>query len=599
VFPRRQPARRPFPRRRTGADVGARPLRFAATIAALCFTLVSAAIAADDPKPAAGPARPYFRDVTQSSGMAFVHRQGKNLIYMPDTSSPGVAMLDYDSDGFQDVFLLQGSGPEHTHDPAKMPESHLYRTMSGPEFDEVAAPAGIASRGWGQSCLAWDIDNDGYEDLMLTHYQEPQKLFRNNGDGTFREVAKSVGLSAEDLVWASSLTALDFDRDGWLDVYVGQYLRCETEDLLENPPLKTFQQAGARIEGVPMTMVPEFYDPLEKRLYRSLQGARFADVTAATGVADPTGKTYGAVACDLDLDGWTDLFLANDASVCELFRNEEGRRFSARAKEAWVAENRGAMGLAVGDVNLDGAPDLVVSHWLNPPAVYRNFVDVKKRRRLSFADRAGEMGLSRFMLVGWGVGFLDVDNDSLEDLLQINGLTKPDPARPGKLIDEPAHLWRMTPARVFELVGPEADGPVHRPRAGRSAAFGDLDLDGSVDVVVGNNNERAEVWAGDAGSHAWVGVVLSGTASNRDAYGAHLTLTQGARVRVEQLTSGESYYASNAHQILFGLGTDEAPVACQVRWLSGRVERFVGLAVRRYHLLVEGTGLAAERSDAH
>jgi hypothetical protein len=531
--------------------------------------------------------------------MTFVHQQGSKLIYMPDTSSPGCAMLDYDADGFQDVFMLQGTGVERTHDPERMPASHLYRVSPGagdasPLLEEIGEVSAAGSRGWGQACLALDFDNDGYEDLLLSHYHEPLKLMRNNGDGTFREIARSRNISGDDLVWASCLTALDFNADGWLDVYVGQYLGFEDQHWIEDPPL---EDDGEMM--VEKTLIPGRYRTLPKRLFWNQGGTSFADVAGPMGVADARTRTYGALAADFDGDGWTDLFVANDATPCSLFRNEAGRGFSDQGNSAWVAENRGSMGLALGDVNLDGALDIIVTHWKNPAAVYRNFVRRQGQKKLRFLDRGEQYGLNvPPPLIGWATAFLDVDNDSYEDLIQLNGHTNPDPARPGKLLQQPAYLWRMLPAGHFEPVKLGPGDPLARPRVARAAAFGDLDLDGHCDVVVGNNNEPGELWMARAGTAAWVGVQLVGAGSNRNGYGGHVTLTQKKRVRHKQLASGQSFYSSNAQPMLFGLGEDDAPVTCLVRWPSGRIEEFEGLTARRYHRAVEGEGRRVSTAPA-
>lgn len=557
--------------------------------------VASASPAAAPPSPASASAThltsgpSYFRDATAALGMTFVHQQGKNLIYMPDTSSPGAALFDYDGDGWLDVFLVQGTGTVSTHDPAKMPPSHLYRRKPDGRLEECAAAAAVANRGWAQACLAWDFDNDGYEDLMVTAYQEPVRLYRNDGDGTFREVAKKQGVTCDDMAWASCMAAIDADRDGWLEVYVGQYVDFKTADFIKDPPLEDASGTGM----VPKTLVPGRYGPLSKRFFYNLAGTGFRDITRGYGLEDARTRTYGIVSCDLDDDGFPDLFVANDASICSMFANENGKFFSSRGGESWVAENRGSMGIAVGDVDLNGMPDLLITHWFNPPALYKSFVGRRGQKKMRFVDRAVQMGLDTEPMIGWGVAFIDVDNDGLEDLLQVNGHTNPDPERPGALRGQPAYLWRMKEPSAFTFAGAPPEDPLAKKRVGRGAAFGDVDRDGYVDVVVGNNNEPGELWLSRGGPKAWLGLTLIGTRSNRNATGAKVTLSRGAHVRMKQVTSGESFYSSNARDVMFGLADGEGPATCRVRWPSGLVEDFAELATRRYHRCVEGQGRTA------
>lgn len=531
----------------------------------------------------------YFRDATREWGMTFVHQQGTNLIYMPDTSSPGAALLDYDGDGRLDVFLVQGTGTSSTHDASRMPPSHLYRRKPDGHLEECATLAAIANRGWTQACLAWDFDNDGYEDLMVTAYQEPVRLYRNNGDGTFSDVARKQGVTCDDMAWASCMAAIDADLDGWLDVYIGQYVDFKTADFIKDPPLEDASGTGM----VPKTLVPGRYGPLSKRFFYNLAGTGFADITRGYGLEDARTRTYGIVSCDLDDDGFPDLFVANDASICSLFANERGKFFSSRGGESWVSENRGSMGIAVGDVDLNGMPDLLVTHWFNPPALYKSFVGRRGQKKMRFVDRAVQMGLDTNPLIGWGVAFADLDNDGLEDLVQVNGHTNPDPERPGALRGQPAYVWRMREPSSFTFVNPPPEDPLAKKRVGRGAAFGDLDRDGYLDVVVGNNNEPGELWLSRGGGKAWLGLTLIGSRSNRNATGAKVTLTRGAHVRTKQVTSGESFYSSNGRDLLFGLGDDEGKASCRVRWPSGLVEEFGPLAPRRYHRCAEGQGRAA------
>jgi hypothetical protein len=553
------------------------------------------------PEPSPTPAAPHrpssppvFRDATREAGIRFVHQQSDHLIYMPDTSSPGVGMIDVDADGFEDLFFLQGSGKTRTHDPARMPPSELYRNDGAARFEECGAMAGLDSRGYAQGCLVWDYDNDGYPDLFVSNWREPLQLYRNNGDGTFKDVAEPLGVAGTDLAFASSLTAIDYDRDGLQDVYVGQYVDFEDRHFVEAPEWVKGDFGGP----LPSTLMPGRFAGLPKRLYHNL-GSRFEDVTGAMAVADPEGRTYAAVSADFDRDGWPDLFVANDIAASAVFRNDRGRRFIDERQLSWlVADGRGAMGIAVGDYNLDLKLDAMLSRWWVQPALYQNIVGKSGRPGIRFIDRAEHAGYTQRPLVGWGIGFIDVDNDGFEDVLQINGDTNPDLQRPGQLGRQPAYLWRMVKGRVVELVNPAPGDPLGKVRVGRGTAFGDLDNDGYVDVAVGNNNEPGELWMNGGEANDWIGFRARGTLSNRDGMGMRITLVGGPHDRMKVLASGESFFSANAKQLVFGLGAHRGAVTADVWWPSGRHEAFPDLAAARYHMLVEGTGAPVNAATA-
>lgn len=523
-------------------------------------------------------------------GLDFHHEQGRILWYLPQVTGSGVALLDYDGDGQRDAYFVQGSGPDEGKTPDAVKPGVLYRNDRG-KLTKTGEQAGLLPKGYGMSVAAWDFDNDGFQDLAFTYYREPSRLFRNNGDGTFREISKESGIANPDLIWPSSLTAFDYDRDGFLDLYQGGYIRYLPEDWTPNP--------AVRDEGhgpVQVTLLPGHYKGLTSQLYRNDGAGRFRDVAAEVAALNTDGQALNALAADLDSDGWQDLYIANDShSKSILYRNRGGTFVDASAG-SYADEMRGSMGSALGDADLDGTPDLLVTHWLNATALYRGMPPSKTgARKIRFVDRALHQGLMMDRpLVGWAVAFVDLDNDAFDDIVQVHGHTSPPPKDPmcGRLEKQPSYLFRNQRDGFFERVPPGADpsDPLSRERVGRGGAFGDLDRDGTVDVLVSCNNGPAEAWLNRGASAAWIGLELTGAASNRDAVGARVEIVSGDLKRWREVTAGESYMATNSRALVWGLGDRTAPVSATVRWPSGRVERYTGLAPRRYHRLVETAG---------
>jgi hypothetical protein len=521
-----------------------------------------------------------FSDATAVSGVKFVHNQSRKgeINYLPQTLGPGVASFDMDGDGLQELFFVQGRDGEKA--------SHLYRAVDlESAASEVAAHAGANVVGWGQACLAEDLDVDGYTDLVITSYREPVRVLWNQGDGTFR--ATTLSAEGGDERWWSALAAVDLERDGLPDLYVGAYVEFGPKHWLEKPAMQTVDG----LAPVPETMLPGPYNSAPNAFFRHAGARRWRDATKELGVANEAGRTLGILAADLDADGWTDLFVANDVSPCALYRNKKGTLVDFTGN-AYVGESRGSMGLALGDPNGDGAMDIVCTHWIGDvPALYMNML--KGAKRLAFKDDADRSGLSTLprSLVGWSVAFLDFENDAIDDLLIVHGHTSHDPQRPGHLEAQPSYRLAGKPGGKFEIVVPEHGSPEapDAKRVGRGAAFADLDRDGRVDVALGTNNGAASIWRNQRAGGRWLTLELVGTRSARSGLGADVLLKSGGRTRRKQRVSGDSYFSANPPVLHFGLG-DGAAEELVVSWPAGSRETFGPLKPSSYVRVVEGTG---------
>ncbi len=532
-----------------------------------------------DPVPVRRPSSIAFRDDAGLVGLNFTYVNGQTPQHqIPETIGGGVAVLDYDGDGWLDVYLVQG-GPFPPGADSSRDGDRLFRNRRDGTFEDVTTAAGLErlGRGYGFGVASGDYDNDGRPDLFVTRFGS-YVLLHNRGDGTFEDATGRAGLGgARD--WPTSSAFADLDGDGDLDLYVCQYLAWDAEHptLCRNP--ETPDRYGS--------CLPLGFPALPDHLYRN-DGGRFVNVTAESGIVDRDGRGLGVVAADLDDDGRIDLFVANDMTANLLFHNLGGLQFEEIGHPAGVASNaegayQAGMGIACGDLDGDGRPDLAVTNFFGESTTF-----FRNLGQGLFADATTAVGLkapSRFLL-GFGITFLDVDNDGGLDLATANGhihdlRPKIPHAMPSQLLMSDAN-GRLTD------VTEQAGTPWTVPRIGRGLARADLDNDGRIDLLLVAQNTPMAYFHNQTGSTGhFLTVRLEGTRSNRDAIGARVTVTAGGRRQTGWRTGGGSYASAEDPRLHFGLGQPRTIEAIEVRWPSGRVDRFRDLPADTGYLIRE------------
>jgi hypothetical protein len=537
-----------------------------------------------------------FTDRAAEAGLVFTHRNGMSgKLYMPEMMGPGVALIDYDNDGKMDVFLVQGGplGPGAKPDPAHGSRLFHNDSWTGPDgkrhlhFTDVTEKSGIRPAGYGMGVAVGDYDNDGYPDLYLTGLGWAQ-LWHNNGDGTFTDVTAKSGTANPH--WGVSATFFDYDRDGWLDLYVGNYL---------NYSFATARSCESAA-GKPDYCGPWTAEPVPGRLFHNRGDGTFEDVTARAGLLAAYGPGLGVVADDLDGDGWPDLYVANDESGNQLWINQHDGTFKEVALVAGCAlspegKPQGSMGIDAGDYDGDGRDDVVMDNLGGEgDALYHNLGNQL------FEDTSLSSGLHRASLpfTGFGLAWLDYDNDSWLDLLTVNGavlqveaqLAAGDPLP----LKETKQLFHNLGDGKFAEASAQGGPAFSVPEVSRGAAVGDLDNDGWPDVVVGNNNGPARLLMNNLGGKAhWLGLRLLTGKPGRDALGARVEILRpGQKSLWRRVRADGSYASANDPRVLAGLADLPAVSGVVVHWPSGRIEAFAAGAVKvdAYTTLREGTG---------
>ncbi|MCB1019977.1 MAG: CRTAC1 family protein [Acidobacteria bacterium] len=507
--------------------------------------------------------------------------------YILETTGSGVAVFDFDNDGDNDLYFAPGS-TFALQASGKNPAPKLYRN-DGDIFVEVARQAGLNRSGWGQGVCIGDFDNDGYADLFNSFF-EANALYRNNGDGTFSDYTARAGLSIKDKRWGSGCAFLDYDNDGRLDLFVANYVDLD----LEKTP-KPGSSSECEWKGLPVMCGPRGLPRALNVLYHNEGDGRFTDVSESAGILAPGGRYgLGALAADFDNDGLVDIYVACDMTPSLLYRNNGDGTFEDIADLAGVAYNvdgqlQAGMGVAAADFDGNGYLDLVKTNFSGDlPSLYRNedgdfFEDV---------SLAAGLGVNQYL--GWGVLFEDFDEDGLADILMAHGHVYPEVegSSIGEKYRQPTILYRNLGEGRFADISSEAGPALTTPRPSRGVAAGDLDGDGRPEIVIINVNAPPSVLFNDApagGSRLWLR--LHGKQSNRSAIGAQVKVSTEGRTQRRDVVGGGSYYAQSDLALHFGLG-GAAEADVEVRWPSGNVQRFAGLAAGRY-ILTEGEPPAA------
>lgn len=524
---------------------------------------------------------PVFTDVTGFAGIAWKHFNGESPDrFLIETSCGGAAFLDFDGDGLLDIYLVNGGETPRGKSPAPV-RNALYRNLGEGRFEEVAEGAGVGQVGfYGMGAAAADYDNDGDQDLYVTGFPS-STLFRNNGDGTFENATESAGVGNPER-WGASAAWIDYDRDGLLDLFVCNY----AELSFANP-------ITCDHKGIPAYCDQKSYTPSRSRLFRNRGDGAFDDVSEASGIDRHKSRAFGVVSIDADGDGWQDLLVAGDATPNLLLLNKQNGTFREVGFEADMAFNsegvaRSGMGIDAGDFDGDGNPDFVVTNFHDEfHALYRN------GGRFPYRELSRSSGLTRFTVpyVGWGVRFIDYDNDSHQDLFIVNGhvtRTIELARRDITYLQLPLLLGNDGRGKLQDLA--ERAGPVFRTgHAARGLATGDFDDDGDSDALLVRLNRRPLLLRNNRGQDStWIGFRLEGTRSNRDAIGARVEIDWGERKSVRWLTGGGSFLASHDKRLIFGLG-EAGPdrVEATIQWPSGRRQHLAGLRTNRYHAVVE------------
>ena len=536
----------------------------------------------------ASAAGPLFEEIPAgASGLTWVHENAMSADrHLPETMGPGVAFVDYDNDGWVDIFMVN-SGQADFYQPKTPLKNALYKNNRDGTFTDVTDKAGVAGgREFGMGCAIADYNNDGYPDILVTAYGRCT-LYHNNGNGTFTDVTAKSGLGAPG--WTTSAVWFDYDNDGRLDLMLCSFVEFS---------LASNVFCGDNKLGKRFYCIPRVFKPTPSLLYHNNGDGTFSEVSAGTDIQRALGKALGVVATDINGDGLMDLFVANDTVQNFLFVNRGKGKWDeiGLASEVGFSVNgrpRSGMGVDAADINGDGRQDLFVANVDQEMfSLYQN------EGKESFSDVAAFHGVAQAtrLLSGWGLKFFDYDNDGLVDLFLANG-------HPDDMIEsysqqvrykEPLVLFRHD-GKKLSNVSAEA-GPVFKKMfPARGLAVGDFNNDGRIDVLIGNNGEAPVLLKNNAGDgHHWLGVKLQGTACNRDGIGATIAWSAGGTKRTRYKANGGSYLSSHDMREVLGLGP-----AAKIDWLeitwpppSARVERFTDLPVDRYVTIVEGKGRA-------
>jgi enediyne biosynthesis protein E4 len=587
-----------------------RAILFTFQIALAVVLSLSRLPAVDSPQNTALKPLAYFTDIAKQAGLTMTNTFGgvSAKKYIIETTGTGVAIFDYDNDGWPDIFIVNGTKLDGF--PANQaPTNHLYRNNHDGTFTDVTQKAGLAHSGWGQGVCVGDYDNDGFEDLYVTYYGK-NVLYHNNGNGTFSDVSEKAGVAGSGKAWGTGCAFVDYDRDGHLDLMVANYVDFD---------LSTTPGPGERPtclwKGAPVMCGPQGLPGAKNILYHNRGDGTFEDVTTKSHIDQTDGHyAFSVTTLDYDDDGWPDIFVACDSTPSILYHNNRDGTFKDVAITAGAAFNedgrsQAGMGSTAADYNGDGRLDIFKTNFSDDTAtLYRNNGDG------TFDDVTYLAGLGlHTQYLGWGTMFFDFDNDSWPDLLLVNGHVYPevDTQRLGSNFQEPRILYHNNGDGTFTDISSSAGPGINTVSSSRGLAIGDLWNDGHLSAVVSNMNAPLSLLVNQIrNANHWVAIrpvgtfpvsktqsrttsVPSGspgTKSNRDAIGARIRVKAGARILIDEVRSGSSYISNNDIRVHFGVGSATKIDWVEIRWPGGLVEKFENLAVDAFHTLKEGTG---------
>ena len=512
--------------------------------------------------------------------------------YLLETTGSGAAFFDYDNDGWQDIFLVNGTRLNPLRGE-QLPTSRLYRNKGDGTFQDVTEKAGLVRTGWGQSVCVGDYDNDGHGDLFVSAYGK-NALYRNNGNGTFTDVAERAGVANNRTRWGSGSAFLDYDRDGRLDLFVASYIDLD----LKTAPLP--ETGPCLYKGLMVACGPPGLVGGTNALYRNRGDGRFEDVSVKAGITKTNG-TYGlgVLVADFDNDSWPDVYVANDSAPAALYHNNRDGTFTDIGIEAGCAfsidgKPQAGMGVAAGDYDRDGWLDIFKTNFSGDTStLYRN------AGRGVFDDVTFPAGLGvNTRWLGWGCGFVDADNDGWADIFLVNGHVYPEVER---LTTEAGYaqrkvLYRNLGNGRFEDISERVGGAVIERTPARGCAFGDYDNDGDIDILINPVNAYPELLRAEpATKNNWLKVKLVGVKSNRDGIGARVRVVTADAVQIDEVRSGGSYYSQNDLRVHFGVGKSQKVKTLEIRWPSGQVDTLADVAVNRIITVREGSVKVAAR----
>jgi enediyne biosynthesis protein E4 len=547
------------------------------------------------PAPSGRPFAAHFTDTAAKAGLAapVIYGEVDRKEYILEADGCGCAFIDYDNDGWMDIFLLTGT---RLAGPPLGTTNRLYKNNRDGTFSDVTEKAGLHHVGWASSVCVGDYNNDGNEDIFCTYYGE-NKLYRNNGDGTFTDVTDQARLSvaSEKSSWGSGCSFVDYDRDGKLDLFISNYIRFDL-----NAVPKAGDDPHCNWKGVPVNCGPRGLPPgfpSKHVLFRNNGDGTFSDVTDRASLSGPA-QCYGmtVVAADFDEDGWQDIYVACDSTPSRLYMNNRDGTFREEGIVRGVGlndngEEQSGMGVGIGDFRLSGHLDLLKTHFVEDTCeLFQN----DGKANFTDATLSSRIGIETSYTC-WGAGIVDLDNDGYPDIFIVTGGVYPEverrfPRYPDKC---PRVLFRNLGNGRFEELGREAGPAIMERHSSRGCAFGDFDNDGDIDILVVNMNEPPSLLRNDIrGTNHWIKVKLVGTLSNRSAIGARVRVHYGGKVQAQAVTSQSSFYSSNDKRLHFGLG-GAVTADIDIFWPSGNVQSLKNEPANRLITVIEGKGVAS------